>query len=155
MLNLNWRDIHDLRTPISNFAMSEFDNPTVLENNVEVRAIPDQPVMRRCVYPSCSYGPLLRTASGRPRIPTTCCRVIPGSSLDICSPIVRAERRETTENVSNIAFTQARLAEAAASWQAETLREVSASENRASPASDPMRLHERRSVATPSDPSRI
>jgi hypothetical protein len=67
----------------------------------------DQPVMRRCVYSSCSYGPLLRTASGRPRTPTTCCRVMPGSSLDICSPVVQAERRETTEIVSNSAFMHA------------------------------------------------
>jgi hypothetical protein len=65
----------------------------------------DQPVMRRCVYSSCSYGPLLRTASGRPRIPTTCCRVMPGSSLDICSPVVQAERRETTERARNSVFT--------------------------------------------------
>jgi len=51
---------------------------------------------------------------------------MPGSSLDICSPVVQAERRETTENVSNIAFMHARLSEAAASWQDETLRELSA-----------------------------
>ena len=30
----------DLGTPISNFAVSKFDNPAVLENNLEVRAIP-------------------------------------------------------------------------------------------------------------------
>jgi hypothetical protein len=64
----------------------------------------DQPVMRRCVYSSCSYGPLLRTASGRPRIPTTCCRVMPGSSFDIFSPVVHAEKRETTERASNNVF---------------------------------------------------
>jgi hypothetical protein len=40
MLNLNRRDIHHLGAPISNFAVPEFDNPTVLENNVEIRAIP-------------------------------------------------------------------------------------------------------------------
>jgi len=40
VLNLDRRDIDDLWAPISSFAMSEFDNPTVLENNVEVRAIP-------------------------------------------------------------------------------------------------------------------
>jgi hypothetical protein len=32
--------IDDLRTPVSNFAMPEFDNPAVLEKNVEVRSIP-------------------------------------------------------------------------------------------------------------------
>jgi len=39
VLNLNRRDIHDLGAPISNFAVPEFDNPAVFENNVEVRAI--------------------------------------------------------------------------------------------------------------------
>jgi hypothetical protein len=64
---------------------------------------------------------------------------MPGSSLDICSPVVQAERRETTEIVSNITFTHARLSEAAASWQDETLHELSANGNRASQANDPMR----------------
>ena len=40
MLNLNRRDIHGAGASISNFAVPEFDNPAVLENNVEVRAIP-------------------------------------------------------------------------------------------------------------------
>jgi hypothetical protein len=36
MLNLNRRDIYDLGAPISNFAVPEFDNPAVLEKNLEV-----------------------------------------------------------------------------------------------------------------------
>jgi len=40
MLNLNRRDIQDTGTSISNFGVPKFDNPALLENNVEVRAIP-------------------------------------------------------------------------------------------------------------------
>src|SRR6266536_6492666 len=90
----------------------------------------DQPVMRRCVYSSCSYGPLLRTASGRPRIPTTCCRVMPGSIPDIFSPVVHAEKRETTERASNVVFMHARLSETVVSWQERTLARCATTERR-------------------------
>jgi len=109
VLNLDRRDIHDLWAPISNFAMSEFDNPTVLENNVEVRAIPRPTGDEAMRIFELLVRPLLRTASGRPRIPTTCWRVIPGSRPDIFSPVVQAEKRETTAIVSNIAFMHACL----------------------------------------------
>jgi hypothetical protein len=114
MLNLNRRDIYDLGAPISNFAMPEFDNPTVLENNVEIRAIPGPTSDETVRVLELLVRAVAPTASGRPRTPTTCCRVMPGSSLDICSPVVQAERREAIEIVSNITFMHACLAEAAA-----------------------------------------
>jgi hypothetical protein len=55
--------IHDLGTPISNFAVPEFYDAALLENNLEIR-----------------------------------------TSFDIFSPVVQAERRETTERARKIGF---------------------------------------------------
>ena len=43
-----------------------------------------------------------------------------GSRPDIFSPVVQADKTETTERVSKIALMHARLSEAAASWQDQT-----------------------------------
>ena len=68
MLNLNRWDIHD---PGLLFLMSPCPNSTTrpsLRITLKSERSHDQPVTRRCGYPSCSYGPLLRTASGQPRV---------------------------------------------------------------------------------------
>jgi len=124
VLNLNRRDIHDLGLL---FLISPCPNSTTrpsLRITLKSERSYDQPVTRRCVYSSCSYGPLLPTASGRPRIPTTCCRVIPGSRPDIFSPVVQADKTETTETVSKIVLMHARLSEALASWQGDLLNDL-------------------------------